>query len=290
MSGPHTAKESGQPGPERQAALLTLLADDDPAVSRGIRAQLVSGGAATLGWLRGHRLHPDPSVRRQVQGILDEFAAGQADSEFFAFILSHGENLDLELGVWRFVRTRFPGAPLEGYAAQLDDWAERLRGPVSGASGGEEVLGRVNSLLFGELGFRGNEDSFHDPANGYLNVVMDRRLGIPISLCAVYLFVCRRLGLPVAGIGMPGHFLCRYQTPREEHYIDAYNGGALLSRADCVRRLKQGAVEYGEDVLLPISPRRILQRMIANLHLVHKQRREKADAARLERYLVALAR
>ncbi len=290
MSAPHHPKDSGTPTPERQAALLTLLADDDAAISRGIREQLVAGGTATIEWLQGHRLHPDPATRRQVRGILDQFASARADAAFLSYIHSHGENLDLEEATWMFVRTRFPDAPVPGYIAQLDEWAARLREQMPGVSNGEEMLGRINSLLFGELGFRGNEEGFYEPGNGYLNVVMDRRLGIPISLSVVYLFVCRRLSLPVTGIGMPGHFLCRYQTPREEHYIDAYNGGALLPRAECLKRLKQGAVEYDEGAVLPISPRRILQRTIANLHLIHKQRRDRADAERLQRYLVALAR
>jgi regulator of sirC expression with transglutaminase-like and TPR domain len=290
MSAPHHPKDSGIPTPERQAALLTLLADDDPGVSLRIREQLVAGGATTVEWLGPHRLHADGKVRRQVRDILHQFETARADTDFLSFVVRHGESFDLETATWLFVRTRHPEAPVAGYMAQLDEWAGRLREQMPSVATGEEMLGRINSLLFGELGFRGNETAFYEPANSYLNLVMDRRLGIPISLCAVYLFVCRRLSLPVTGIGMPGHFLCRYQTPREEHYIDAYNGGALIPRVECLRRVKEGAVEYDESAVLPISPRRILQRMIANLHLVYKQRRERGEAERLQRYLLALAR
>ena len=129
-----------------------------------------------------------------------------------------------------------------------------------------------------------------DPANSYVNRVMDRRRGIPISLSAVYLFVGRRLGLPVAGIGLPGHFLCRYQTSREEIYIDAFNGGKLLDRADCRRRIETLAVEHDDSHLAPVTSRRMLQRMIANLHLLHKEKKQRAEAERLQRHLVALSR
>lgn len=283
-------KDPGRPTPERQAALLTLLADDDPVVSEGIRERLMSGGAAAQEWLEGHRLHADPVARRRVLEILERFEAVGADAEFLSFITSHGENFDLEDAVWRLVRTRHPEAPIAGYAAQLDEWAGRLKEQFSRVSNGAEMLGQINQLLFVELGFRGNEEHDYDPANSYLDVVMDRRVGIPISLCAVYLFICRRLSLPVTGIGMPGHFLCRYQTPREEYYIDAYHGGRLLTRIECLRRLKQFAVEYEEGALQPISPRRILHRMVANLYLVHKERRERAEAGRLQRYLGPLTR
>jgi regulator of sirC expression with transglutaminase-like and TPR domain len=285
------AKDSAAlPSPERQAALLTLLADDDPAIAGQFWQQLVATPEDTLRWLPAHRLHADPAIRRRVREVLDFFGARAADAAFMDFVLHRGEHFDLEEAVWKFVRARTPEAPVAGYRAQLDDWAEtvreRLRRPLEGA----ELLGELNALLFGQLGFKGNEASYYDPANSYLDRVMDRRLGIPISLCVLYLFVAKRLALPVTGIGMPGHFLCRYQTPREEYYIDAFHGGQLLTRIDCKRRLKQFATEYDDSHLLPISPRRILQRMIANLHLIHKERRDRAEADRLQRYLVALAR
>jgi regulator of sirC expression with transglutaminase-like and TPR domain len=104
------------------------------------------------------------------------------------------------------------------------------------------------------------------------------------------MFVARRLGLPLVGIGMPGHFLCRFQTATDEFYIDAFHGGQLLSRIDCKKRLVNLAVDYDDRHLAPISPRRILQRLIANLHLIHKEKRHRREAERLESYLVALAR
>jgi regulator of sirC expression with transglutaminase-like and TPR domain len=278
------------PTPTRQSALITLLADDDPAISAQIRSQLIAGGPETLAWLGNHRLHPDPQARRRVQEVLDHFGSTEAEAALVGFLSSSGENLDLEEGVWRFVRTRFPEAPVAAYRAQLDAWAAQLSEEMAEAATGADILGRINRVLFTELGFKGNEQQYYDPANTYLNIVMDRRLGIPISMCVIYLFLCRRLNLPVTGIGMPGHFLCRYQTPREEHYIDAFHGGKLLTRIDCLRRLKQFAVDYEDTVLQPISSRRILHRMISNLHLIYKERRDRAEVARLEKFLGVIGR
>lgn len=273
-----------------QSALVTLLADDDPAVSEPIRRRLLSGGPMTAEWLRAHRLHPDPVARRKVVGLLEAIGRTAAESAWGAFLSRQGEGVDLEEGAWWFVRTRYPDAPVEAYRAQLDDWAGRLRESMSSATSGAAMLERINGLLFGELGFRGNEVDYYDPGNSYLNLVMDRRKGIPITLGVIYLLVSRRLSLPVTGIGMPGHFLCRYQTAREEHYIDAFHEGRLLTRADCARRLRQFSVEHDESVLQPLSPRRILHRMVSNLHLLHKDRRNRPEAERLERYLALLGR
>lgn len=278
------------PGIQRQLALLTLLGDDDLVVSDRIRAQLIAGGQGTLDWLQNHRYHDEPVVRRRIWEIFQHFAAAQTDTEFLTFTLAHGEHFDLEQAIWLFVRTRYPELPVSGYRAQLDEWAGELRLEVAGCASAEAKLQCINRQIYTTLKFKGNSTNYYDPQNSYLNRVMDRRRGIPISLCLLYLFLTRRLNLPVTGIGMPGHFLCRYQTPREEFYIDAFHEGELLTKIDCRKRLKDFAVDFDETALLPISPRRILQRVIANLHLLHKEARERVEADRLQRYLMALAR
>ena len=270
--------------------MLTLLGDDDPEVRSAIRTKLVAGGEPVFRFLGRHRLHPEPSVRTRVRELLDQREAALRDGEFMAFVLGQGEQFDLEDGVWRFSLARYPDINVAAFRAQLDAWADRVRDSLRAGASGAETLLALNQVLFGELGFRGNSDDYHDPANSYVNRVMDRRRGIPISLSAVYLFVGRRLGLPVAGIGMPGHFLCRYQTSREEIYIDAFNGGKLLDRADCKRRIEALAVEHDDSHLAPVTSRRMLQRMIANLHLLHKEKKQRAETERLQRHLVALSR
>ena len=272
------------------SAMLTLLGDEDPEVHSTIRAKLLAGGEPVFRFLGRHRLHPEPSVRMRVRELLGQREAALRDGEFMAFVLGQGEQFDLEDGVWRFSLARYPDINVAAFRAQLDAWADRVRDSLGEGASGAETLLALNQVLFVELGFRGNADDYYDPANSYVNRVMDRRRGIPISLSAVYLFVGRRLGLPVAGIGMPGHFLCRYQTSREEIYIDAFNGGKLLDRADCRRRIETLAVEHDDSHLAPVTSRRMLQRMIANLHLLHKEKKQRAEAERLQRHLVALSR
>jgi regulator of sirC expression with transglutaminase-like and TPR domain len=102
--------------------------------------------------------------------------------------------------------------------------------------------------------------------------------------------VCRRLGLPITGIGLPGHFLCRYQNPRQELYIDAFNRGRVLTKTDCMKYLKQAGYEFHENFLTPASSRRILLRMCSNLHQVYQRNGKKTDAKRLQGYIVALSK
>ena len=106
----------------------------------------------------------------------------------------------------------------------------------------------------------------------------------------IYQLVGRRLGLPVNGIGLPGHFLCRFQTPRQDYYIDAFNKGRLLTKTDCIKYLKQAGYEFHEAFLMPASSRRILLRMCSNLHQIYQRDNQAADAARLHGYIVALSK
>jgi regulator of sirC expression with transglutaminase-like and TPR domain len=165
-----------------------------------------------------------------------------------------------------------------------------LRESITEAAEPEEVLGSVNNYLFNELGFAGNEENYYDPENSYLNRVLDRRTGNPINLCLVYLLIARRLGLPVTGIGLPGHFICRYQSIAREIFIDPFSRGKLLTKTDCVQYLLQGNYSVRDDYLAPVTPRRMLLRVCGNLHQIYLHLEKSEEATRLQRYLVALAR
>jgi regulator of sirC expression with transglutaminase-like and TPR domain len=161
---------------------------------------------------------------------------------------------------------------------------------VEAGASPKAVLGAMNAYLFEELGFHGNDVNYYEAENSYLNRVMDRRTGNPISLCLVYLFVARRLHLPLAGIGMPGHFLCRHQSPTEEIYVDVFNEGRLLTKADCIRYLVQTSQGFQTGFLAPATPRRTLLRMCSNLHQIHQRLRQAGEMERFKRYLVALSK
>ncbi len=277
------------PASQREA-LVKLLADDDPAVFQTVRDKILSFGEAAVDWLRPHLLSSDPALRRRAKAIVRHLERQTADNRFLAFCLRHGEEFDLEEGAWLLARTQYPEINVEAYQALLDSYAGELRERIGSQNRWQKVLGEINAYLFGELGFAGNEKDYYHPDNSYLNCVLDRRTGNPISLCLVYLLLARRLRLPVAGINLPGHFLCRFQSSAEEIYVDAFNRGRLLTKADCVHYLVRGKYDLGDDYLSPVKPRRLLMRVCANLHQIYTHRKWNSDATRLQRYLVALAR
>jgi regulator of sirC expression with transglutaminase-like and TPR domain len=278
------------PPPDRErAALLNLLGDADPGVFAAVRERILAGGPSVCAWLRPHALSADPILRKHAQAILQHFERGAADREFTAFCLRHGADLDLETGALLLARTAYPDVNPAAYGALLDDYAETLRPRLAQCAGPGEQIAAINALLFGQLAFRGNEADYYDPRNNYLNQVLDRRMGNPIGLCVVYLLVARRLKLPVVGIGLPGHFLCRYQSSVASVYIDAYGRGRLLTKSDCMQYLLQTAFSAHDQFLAPLTPRRILLRLCHNLHHSYHQRERADDARRVHGYLLALA-
>jgi regulator of sirC expression with transglutaminase-like and TPR domain len=277
--------------PERQrAALVSLLADDDPAVYHAIREKILSFGETARDWLRPHTLSSDPVLRRRVHEIIRHFNRLAADNNFLAFCLKHGEDFDLEESAWLLAQTQFPEINVEAYHALLDSYAGELRQRIDPHGRADRLLGQINHYLFVELGFTGNERSYYDPENSYLNCVLDRRTGNPINLCLIYMLLARRLGLPIAGIGLPGHFICRHQSASGEIYIDAFYHGRLMTKTECLHYLVRGNFDLRDDCLAPVSARRMFLRICGNLHQVYQHLALTEETTRLQRYLIALAR
>jgi regulator of sirC expression with transglutaminase-like and TPR domain len=145
--------------------------------------------------------------------------------------------------------------------------------------------------LFHEMGFRGNVQEYYDPRNSYLNDVLDRRTGIPITLSTVYVTVGRRAGLSVDGVGLPGHFVARVSTPDGEALVDPFHQGALLTPRDCQERLDRiygGRVRLETDMLAPCPPRALLVRVVRNLQAIYVKEGDGERALRAADLLVLL--
>jgi regulator of sirC expression with transglutaminase-like and TPR domain len=277
--------------PESQkSALLTLLADDDPVVYQTVREKILLYGTAACEWLRPHTLSGDPVLRRRVREIIRFLEQQTADNGFLAFCLKTGQEFDLEEGAWLLAQTQYPGINIDAYRALLDSYANDLRERVDFAAQPKQILSTLNYYLFFELGFKGNEDNYYDPENSYLNRVIDRRTGNPINLCLLYLLLGRRLRLPIAGIGLPGHFVCRYQSTSAEIYVDVFHRGKILTKADCVQYLVQANFGLRDEFLVPVTPRRLMLRICSNLRQIYLQLDQPDEVARFQHYLVALSR
>jgi regulator of sirC expression with transglutaminase-like and TPR domain len=166
----------------------------------------------------------------------------------------------------------YPDLEIARYLKHLEQMAAAMRERVRGAARAEELVSALNTYLFGELGFRGNTEEYYDPRNSFLNDVLDRRMGIPITLSALYIEVGSRLGLAVDGVGLPGHFIVKAAGPQGDMLIDPFHGGALLSEQDCQRRLDriyEGRVQMEPSMLAPCGRKPMLARMLRNLKAIY---------------------
>ena len=168
-----------------------------------------------------------------------------------------------------------PGLDVDGYRRRLDELA---------AGCPDRTLEGLTHHLFVREGFAGNRDDYYDPRNSYLDEVIDRRLGIPITLAVVLMEVGRRLGIELRGVGMPGHFLVRAEG-EPPVLLDPFEQGRVVSRLECEARFAavQGPdAPFQDSFLEPIGPRALLTRMLANLRQIHAV---SSDGRSLERVL-----
>ncbi len=175
------------------------------------------------------------------------------------------EGVDLVEGALLIAQVEYPELDRGVYRHRLEEMGREAQQACVGGQTAER-LERLSRLFAERWGFHGNRDDYYDPRNSFLNDVLDRRTGIPITLSLVYIEVGRRAGLELVGVGMPGHFLVGC-ADRSDLYVDAFSEGALLTRADCAARLRelQPEVVFRPEFLEPVGPRLVLTRMLNNL-------------------------
>lgn len=196
---------------------------------------------------------------------------------------------DIGLGALLLARDEFPALDVEGYLSELDAMAHELKPRLTGPLCSQwEQLCRY---LFHEMGYHGNRERYYDPANSYLNRVMDRRTGIPITLTAVVMAVGQRAGLCVEGIGLPGHFIARLRDFRDEILFDPFDTGRRLTMDDCYRLVQEATgtrVELSPEHFQKQGTLRILQRMCNNLRGIYLATGDHRRAAKVLTRLVQI--
>ena len=185
--------------------------------------------------------------------------------------------IDLAEAALLIASEEYPDLNVDRYLARLDDMGVALRARLADEPRPERAVMALNRYLFQEEGFHGNVKEYYDPRNSYLNEVIDRRIGIPITLSTVYMEVARRAGVRVEGVGLPGHFVVRVVSGAHGLLVDPFHGGVLLTEADCQERLDRifaGRVKIEPGMLVPCGRREILGRMLRNLKAIFMRRED----------------
>lgn len=196
----------------------------------------------------------------------------QGRQNFFREINQPDEQINLARAALYYAQLEYPELDPEVYLNSLQKIAEEVDQRLPETRYPLKTIQIINQHLFEELGFTGNSRDYYDPRNSFLNQVMERRTGIPITLSVVYLEIARRVNFPMVGIAMPGHFLIRPVFEDVGIFVDTFNQGELMFPADCEARLiqvYQQEVKLQPQFLEPVSKRQILARMLTNLKFIY---------------------
>ena len=198
--------------------------------------------------------------------------ASEARRRFAAYIEQPAGEQRLAEGALLIALEAYPELDVAACLRRLDAVARAVSASLGMELEPRRIVSRLNACLFKEHGLRGNRRDYYDPRNSFLNEVLDRKAGIPITLSIIYIDVGRAIGLPVSGVGLPGHFVVRYGARPEPFYVDPFHTGKLLSAQDCADRVKE---IYGRDMawqdafLDEVDDLRILARVLNNLKVIY---------------------
>jgi regulator of sirC expression with transglutaminase-like and TPR domain len=274
-------------------SLCSLLDDPDMRVASAVENRLRLRGTAILQpLLEFIDLSADELAKARASAIAKDFNEKLLVDGFtnVRAKIQEKRRSALEDGVFLIARYGYPRLDVEFYKAELDALAGMLHDRIAGIHSPQEVLAATNEFFFKTRGFAGNHDNFLEPDNSYINQVLDKRLGIPISLSVMYVLVAgHRLGLPFAGVSTPGHFLIRYDgAPGEPLFIDAYNNGNILREKDIRKFLFTSGLPYYESFIRPASARMILLRMIRNLMVLFQEKKDAESYKTFKKFQNAL--
>ena len=250
-------------GPAQRDAFLSLLDDPSPAVRRALLARFGELGPAAGPFLESIARGSNRVLARHAAWFLGELNLTDPVAEFRAFI--HSLNYELESGALLLARTVTPRLDVGGCCTQLDAIAARCRELIVEPSSAREKCRVLNRVLFHEWGFHGNVENYADPLNSFLDQVLERRTGIPLSLSVVYLLVAGRLGLDLEPVGLPGHFIVGCFSDELPFFIDPFDRGVFRDADEIFSLLRANKVAPKLSDLAPTPVREVLCRSCRNL-------------------------
>lgn len=247
----------------QREAFLSLLDDTSPAVRRALLAYFGQLGPAAAPFLEAIARGSNRVLARHATWYLDELKFSDPVAEFRGFIRS--QNYELETGALLLARTVTPDLDGGDCVQSLDTIAARCRELIVEPSSAREKCRVLNRVLFHEWGFHGNVEHYTDPRNSFLDQVLERRTGIPISLSIVYLLVAERIGLELEPVGLPGHFIVGCFLDDLPFFIDPFDRGVFRDADEIFELLRANNITPKPTDLAPTPVREVLCRSCRNL-------------------------
>jgi len=191
---------------------------------------------------------------------------------------------ELELGLLLLSKLKTPALDIQHYRTVLDEYAKRVSDKITTESSSLDIIHALNYVLFHEENYVGNQISYYDLSNNFLNTVIEGKTGNPIMLSSIYILVARRLGLEIESIGTPGHFIVKF----DGMLIDPFFQGREVTKDECIIRAQELSVFWRDEYLDPIDDSMVLGRCIRNLIAIYKKLNDLESAADASDFLKLL--
>lgn len=247
-------------------AIANLLKSSDINTLKLVEEQLKTFNIKTLKEINDKLPLDDIEARRLFSSIVLKIKREGLKEDFKSW--SKNNSNDLESGAFLIASFSNPFLSSEQYSETLNSWRNTLSvnlKKIKLQNDPTSIINEINHFMFMELGFKGNKEIYYDAENSFIDKVIDKRLGNPILLSIIYLLLTTKLGLPFSGVNMPAHFLVQYLDAFEPIFIDPFNQGEIITKADCKEKIKTLKLVWQEDYLLSPTIKQIILRIMQNL-------------------------
>ena len=247
-------------------AIGKLLKNSDEGTMKLLEEQLKTFNTKLLKEINDELPLDDIELKKQFLSLVFKVRREGLKRDFNNWCKNNSE--DLEEGVFYIASFGNPLLNSEHFLNQLNSWAQTLENNLKKVKLNDDptsVINEINHFLFMELKFKGNKENYYDPENSFIDRVIERKIGNPISLSVIYLLIAQKLGLPFQGVNMPAHFLVQHTDNLESIFIDPYNQGEIITKSDCQERIKSLKLVWQDDYLSSPNNKQIIARMLQNL-------------------------
>lgn len=255
-------------------SLLLLMDDPDPFIQESVQNRFTELGENAVPLLDEFRLEiKNPKEKQRVGDIIHQLTFETLKTEFHEMLeLGVKNRKGLENITFLLARFGNPTLRQRAYSQKLDHFAEMVEPTIRYRLDERRKMKQLIKFVFEDLNFTGDTEDYHNPENCFIDKVIDRRRGLPITLSLVVMFLARRLDMPFFGVNMPIHFMLNYVSEKEEVLVDPYDNGAIVTYDQCYFFLKKNNIEPKPDHFRVASDVEVLTRCIRNL--IHSYERK----------------
>ena len=265
-------------------ALISLLDDDDHEVSQHVEGKILSLGGNVIPFLETEWEQSfNPTIQRKIEELIHELQLSIMIERLQAW--KNGGALDLLEGMWVLATYHYPDLSIEKLKTTVDQLYYDIWIQFQEEMNAVDQIKRINSIFFGAMNFAANTKNFHSPSNSMINVVLETKRGNPPTLCAIYLLIARKLGMPVYGVNLPNLFVLTYKSDKTQFYINVFNRGIIFSKTDIDHYIAQLNIKPKDIFYQPCTNLEIVQRLLRNLILSYEKTGEQERSKEIEKIL-----